>query len=150
MRSKLCLLILAVVLLLPATSFAKSDLQKKFTDDELVQILRGEGYGSIEKRRSGVVVFKVDGQTYALYNTYDGDLQCYYGIGGAEVSYKAINEWNKTKRLSRAYLDKDEDPVLESDLLSDAGLNKEHVARFVKIFVFSAKQFKDYVNDKSN
>jgi hypothetical protein len=37
----------------------------------------------------------------------------------------AINEWNKGQRFGRAYLDKDNDPILEMDVdLDDGGLSQ--------------------------
>jgi hypothetical protein len=41
------------------------------------------------------------------------------------VSLDRINEWNRTKRFGRAFLDKENDPVLEMDVdLDDGGLSR--------------------------
>jgi hypothetical protein len=40
------------------------------------------------------------------------------------VPLERINEWNRSQRFGRAYLDKDGDPVIEMDLdLDDGGLS---------------------------
>jgi len=46
--------------------------------------------------------------------------EIFNAIAGVKISYEDINEWNRRKRLSRAYLDSDKDPTLESDLLANA------------------------------
>ncbi len=39
------------------------------------------------------------------------------------VSLEAINDWNRTQRFGRAYLDKENDPILEMDVdLDDGGV----------------------------
>lgn len=41
------------------------------------------------------------------------------------VDLPRINEWNRTKRFGRAFLDKENDPVLEMDVdLDDGGLSR--------------------------
>lgn len=41
------------------------------------------------------------------------------------VSLDRINEWNQTKRFGRAFLDKENDPILEMDVdLDDGGLSR--------------------------
>src|SRR5688572_5581692 len=41
------------------------------------------------------------------------------------VTLDRINEWNRTKRFGRAFLDKENDPILEMDVdLDDGGLSR--------------------------
>ena len=68
-----------------------------------------------------------------------------FRLRGVAVSSQVINEWNRTKRLSRAYLDQDLDPVLESDLLSDAGLTRSQVVRFVQVFVQATRLYEVFL-----
>ena len=61
----------------------------------------------------------------------------------------SINEWNRTKRLSRAYIDSEGDIALEADLLANGGLNKERVLAFVTVFVHtSAPEFYQFATSK--
>ena len=48
------------------------------------------------------------------------DPQLFVGFGGQEVSTEKANEWNSRQRFARAYRDKDDDAVLESDIDSAA------------------------------
>ncbi len=139
-------LLLLLTLVLPVSQvFAASQLKDNYSDAELIGILIADGYSAIEKLKDGVIKVKVDGSTYLLLNDEDGDLQAYFAISDAVISYRDINEWNKSKRFSRAYLDDDDDPVLEADLLADGGLSEKHVTEFFGIFLQSVRAFVDFL-----
>ena len=127
------------------SAFSADGLVDKYSDDNLIQILRQDGYGAVGKIKDGAIRFKVEGSTYVLYNQQDGDLQLYYSLSGAKISFDVINEWNKTKRLSRAYLDSDLDPTLESDLLANAGMTEKHVTEFLRLFKISVSGFREFI-----
>jgi hypothetical protein len=49
----------------------------------------------------------------------------YAGWSGGKATPEQINEWNKNRRFSRAYIDKDGDPVIEFDIdLDDGGMSQ--------------------------
>lgn len=49
----------------------------------------------------------------------------YAGWSGGKATSEQINEWNKNRRFSRAYIDKDGDPVIEFDIdLDDGGMSQ--------------------------
>ncbi len=148
MKIRIVTTLLVVFVLVPVYVFA--GLTSKYSDFELVQIIKDEGYSSVKKIRDGVIKIKINGQTFVLFNNEDGDLQAYYAIGNAKISYEDINTWNRTKRCSRAYLDSDKDPVLESDLLANGGLSKKHVTEFFRVFRISAKSFKKFIAEHDN
>jgi hypothetical protein len=140
---------LIALLLASSPSLAEIKLEKKFSDVELLQILQDEGYRSVQLKDDGIILIKIDGAPYVLYNYDDGDLQLYYGIGGARVSVEAINNWNMTRRLTRAYIDTENDPVLESDLLASGGLSSAHVTEFMDVFLGAASTFRSYVQENN-
>lgn len=111
-----------------------SGLVESFSDQEVKRMLKSEGYGSVSIVDPGKIRFKADGQTNLLHIHDDGDMHIYYGATGIELTYKSINEWNKSSRLSRAYLDDDMDIALETDLLSNGGINEKMVLEMVKVF----------------
>ena len=113
-----------------------------YTRQDLIKILKGEGYGSVMPYEKKSVQFKVDGKSYGLHIFDDNDLQLYYGASGVEVSLDVINRWNRDFRHARAYIDKHGDPVLEADLLAGAGLNDAQVKNFVSVFVGSVARFR--------
>lgn len=148
---KLSLLVVLSWLLLwgvPAMAAGNNGLVEKFSDDYVLQVMRNEGY-SPEKLKDGLIRLKVDGVTMALFNKTDGDMQLYYSLSGARMSLEDINEWNRTHRLSRAYLDTDKDPVLESDLLSNGGLTEKHVTEFMNVFKMSVSAFREFIGQRA-
>lgn len=142
---------LSIAMMLATTSAWAAQLHDRYSDDELIQLIKDEGYSAVKKAKEGTIVIKIDGRSYVLFNKDDGDLQAYYGASGLDISYRDINEWNKTKRLSRAYLDSDKDPVIEADLLANGGLTDENVTEFFRVFKISVKAFREFIieNDQS-
>lgn len=53
---------------------------------------------------SGAYSFTVKGYKVILFNKGD-DIQLYAAFSGKRVTLNRINEWNREKRFSRAYLD---------------------------------------------
>lgn len=150
MKLRRIALLMAVCFLLPLQAFAESTLSYRYSDSELVNILKDEGYGAVKLIDDGSIRIKIDGRSYMLFNQDDGDLQAYYAISGVDVSYRDMNDWNRTKRLSRAYLDSDRDPVIEADLLANGGLTVENVTEFFKVFKGSVMRFRDFVIEHDN
>ncbi len=120
----------------PATESAGGEpgLRASYTDQELIEILHGMGYYDAAPIATGMLEFTVGVRQLLLLNNSDGDLQLYFAMTGGSWNYRDMNEWNKTHRLSRAYLDDDGDPVLEADLLSNGGMTVTRVRDFVDIF----------------
>lgn len=53
--------------------------------------------------------------------------------------------------MSRAYLGDDMDPILETDLLANAGITPKQITEWVEVFLNSATQFRLFLgeNDQS-
>jgi hypothetical protein len=56
-----------------------------------------------------------------------------------------INAWNQEKRFSRAYLDKDGDPVLESELDLEGGVTQQAIISFLETFEISLSLFATWI-----
>jgi len=132
---------------LGSVAAAAEDMQKQYTDEELIEILKDAGYRAVEKLEDRVIAIEVGGLTYTMYVYDDDDLQLYFGLTGYVISKDTINEWNKNKRLSRAYIDDENDPVVESDLLANAGYSPEQLVEFVNVFDIVARDFRQFVTD---
>lgn len=150
LRSRIGRALLASTLFLAllghGTAWAGNDRLQKYQVDELVKILQSEGYGKISTD-DNQIVFKVAGRNYVLILYPDGDLQLYYGITGITISLDDINGWNRDRRLSRAYIDAEQDPVIESDLLANAGINDEMITEFIEVFVDSTSAFRIFIQE---
>ena len=115
-------------------SGTQSETPRMLSLKEAAEILKNEGYRVTDVDDDSFKI-KAIGRTLVMFRFDDGDFQLYYGVSGIKVDYKTINEWNRTKRLSRAYIDRVNDPVVESDLPGDAGLTATQLINFTKTFV---------------
>jgi hypothetical protein len=148
MRRSSCLpAVLVVITGFTGTAIADPELPKHFTDEQLIEVLQSEGYRAVEKSDDRVLSIKIDGYTFYLYVYDDDDLQLYFGLTGYEVTAADMNEWNRTNRLSRAYLDDVDDPVLEADLLANAGYSAAQLREWLSVFNSSAREFHQFVTE---
>lgn len=91
------------------------------------------------------VFLTVDDQTAEGSGRYQF-LQFYvFFLKTPSPSCATINDWNLRKRGSRAYLDADNDPVLESDLYLRGGVTWDTIKQFVERFGASVKSFKSHI-----
>ena len=111
------------------------------SDNDLVALLKERGYASAAVAEAGTIGFKMEGMKILLLNG-NGALQLYFSVSGTSADLARMNTWNTTKRYSRAYLDKDKDPTLESDLMLKDGVSKESIAQFVQVFSQSLSTFR--------
>ncbi len=116
-----------------ASTQAGENLVEAFTDNQLVALLGAFGY---EPRlvEDGSITFNLAPGRVMLFNQWEGDLQLYYVMTGGHWEPPVINQWNRTRRLTRAYVDSDGDLVLEADLLAVAGVTERQVGSFVAVF----------------
>ena len=134
---------------LKAVSKATSKVKHSISLQEAADILKNEGY-RITDIKDDHFKIKINGRTLVMFRFPDGDFQLYYGVSGIKVDYKTINEWNRTKRLSRAYIDRVNDPVIESDLLGDAGLTAKQLIRFTQTFSdVTVPEYRDFLLEHS-
>ena len=149
-KQKLVVLVLALFAI-PSVALTDTTLKKEYTDEELIETLRNEGFRSIELTADRVISIKVDGLTFVLFAYEDDDLQLYFGVKGYRVDADDMNAWNQTRRLSRAYLDEENDAILEADLLANSGYTEQQFIEWFKVFNFSALEFRQFLieNDES-
>jgi hypothetical protein len=81
-----------------------------------------------------------------LFNKED-TLQLYSGFRDLKVTLSRINEWNKTKRFAKAYLDKSNDPCLEGDIELTGGVTKANVKEWIKTYAVALRQFVEFINE---
>ncbi|MFO0905952.1 MAG: YbjN domain-containing protein [Pirellulales bacterium] len=90
--------------------------------------------------------FEFEGLKILLFNKGE-TMQLYAGFSGAKISLSRINEWNRTKRFTRAYLDKDNDPVLEGDIELTGGVTDKNVKEWVKTYQVSIRAYKKHLEE---
>lgn len=75
-------------------------------------------------------------------------VQFYAGFkSSGSVAVGKMNEWNRTKRFSRAYLDNDSDPCIEMDVnLDPGGMSRALFLDNLQVWSNSLGQFRTYIN----
>lgn len=147
MRSIIALLITGI-LILPAAAATEDQLRKTYSDDDFIDMLRDDGYRAVQIIDERHIRIKVDGYSFDLLIYDDDDLQLYFGMTGYTLDTSHMNEWNRTKRLSRAYLDDENDPVLEADLLANAGFTKTQFLEWFEVFLYSTNEFRHFLIER--
>jgi hypothetical protein len=112
---------------------AQAQMVRAQDPGSLVQALQGAGYSArvgTDKVGDPMITSGASGTNFQIffYNCTN-HLQCAtvqfhsgYDLS-TPVSLERINEWNSSQRFGRAYLDKENDPILEMDVdLDDGGL----------------------------
>jgi len=101
----------------------------------VLNVARGYGSADLDTDSGGDPRIKgrIEGISYTLnfYGCSSGrnckSLTFYAGWVSDRVSLREINEWNRTKRFSRAYLDHEDDPIVELDVNLDGGVSRRNL-----------------------
>lgn len=121
---------------------------------EVEALLKAQGF-AVESHttESGapVTTFKLSGYNVSMY--YYGcnagncaSLQLYAGFKlPTKLTADKMNEWNRGKRFSRAYLNTEGNPSLESDLDLEGGVSMANVKSFIETFRLSLDSFAKHV-----
>lgn len=127
---------LTLLLCFSATSFALDTEQRDIVthaSTPLIEAVLNEIDTHFSEVDNNSYKFKLKGYKVVLFNK-GKDIQLYAGFKAKRVTLSRINEWNKSKRFGRAYLDNDNDPVIEADLDFEGGVTAEAIVRFVALF----------------
>ncbi len=155
MRSKILVLVMLLVVSFAAAQSRSGSAKrlvgftKRFTDQQLVDVLRTAGYTGARLVEEGLIVFVVEGSRLGLFNRSSGSLALVYVVLDEDWSYEDINAWNRETVFSRAYLT-EEYVVLESDLSAAGGLTRERLISFVDTFARSAGRFQRFLVGRGN
>ena len=142
MRSLRWLAVAAVALVIAGPVSAQK-MRERITAEQLNGLLGDKGMeGQVNERGNVVVnnggskiVFFISGQT----------LQAYYGLTGTSANVQTMNEWNKTKRFGRAYIDAENDPCVELDYDLEGGASDESIKVWFDTVTAIVRSFKAHV-----
>jgi len=150
---------LAVIAVILCVSFISEVYAEEIitarTPDDILNIAKGFGYAKLEKDSQGdpKVSGRIEGTAYGVYfygctnGENCNDVQFAVGWSGVKVSMDRINEWNRTKRYGKAYLDKEGDPILEMVVNLDHGVTVKNFEDTFDWWIKAMKQFKEEVVD---
>ncbi len=118
-RSVMCAFVLVIGI--GSASASAEQLNDGRDPDEILAIAKSFGTAVMEKDSLGdpKISGSIDGTKYGIYfygckaGKSCQDIQFAAGWSNVKVSLASINEWNRTRRIGKAYLDKINDPMLE-------------------------------------
>jgi hypothetical protein len=93
----------------------------------------------------GVYAFNVEGIKMLIINK--GNIMQLHAGFSKKISLSRMNEWNRTKRLSRAYSDRQGDANIDADFELTGGVTQKNIKEWMKTYVISLKAFKKHLDD---
>lgn len=143
-----CALALAFLLPLLAPAAVRA------ADDDVVEKMSGARLGRIltdlelefDEVQDDAYLFLVEGSKVVLFNKGE-TMQLYHGIADLEVSLERINEFNRDYRFTRAYIDREGDPVLESDIELTGGVTELNVKEWVRTYRAVLQAFHEHIQE---
>jgi hypothetical protein len=142
LRSLRVLAVAAIAIVLAGPVHAQQ-MRERITAEQLTGLLRDKGLeGTVNERGNVVVqnngskiVFFISGQT----------MQAYYGLRGSSATVQTVNEWNKTKRFGRAYIDAEGDPCVELDYDLEGGVSDDSIKVWFDTVTAIVRSFRTHV-----
>ncbi len=122
--------------------------------DEMEAILKSLNYVYTRSTdRAGDPVFRIAVDRYRVTMLFDNCtgskcsiVQLYAGFDlPGSFDLRRINEWNRTKRFSRAYTDEEGDPILESEIALDGGMSAKSIENFIRLYDASVVRFTTFI-----
>lgn len=112
----------------PATAYAESQMMKvytKFTDDELVQILKKE-FPNTKILKSGLIKVSFDNMIKALLidNSHENGSLRISTYFPEQWSLRQVNDWNLSKRYITAFIEDDGDIFFQRDISVEEGVTE--------------------------
>lgn len=137
-------LVVATVALMFAAPVSAQQMRERITAEQLIGLLKDKGMDGTANERGNVVVqnngskivFFVSGQT----------MQAYFGLTGTSANVNVVNEWNKTKRFGRAYIDADGDPCVELDYDLEGGVSDDSIKVWFDTVSAIVRSFRTHVS----
>ena len=115
-----------------ASQMSAERIVKTITMDRMKAIMESEGY-SVSMHESGCLMWELIGSHVWIAIAEDGEsLKFFAGSKGGTATFRKVNEWNRTKRYSRTYLDDEGHAWLEVDLDLTGGVTEARIADFLK------------------
>jgi hypothetical protein len=130
------ILVLCWAMMLVQPALAEPAVLHSITAEEIQATLGDLGFTGSEIDEDGDVIVMMHGRA-ALVVVGSGNarqLRILVAFTEPRLSLEQVNYWNRTRFLSRAYLDTDGDTILESDLDMDGGVTMNRVKDWLHTF----------------
>lgn len=134
---------IVVVLALPQVAQAQDWTIDSISARQAEGLFREMGFTNIEIDADDDLIVTMQGmRVLVLVGSVNGELlQMRFSVTGSDATLETVNEWNRTKRYSRAYLDSDGDPVLEAEQDLEGSVTLDRLKDFIRTFNLSLSTF---------
>lgn len=113
-----------------ATPSHAQEVLGTITSSKLVGIMKKQGF-EVSDDPNGIL-WMLDGARTKMFVAKDGEsIQFYVAFKESEANARKVNDWNKSKRYSKSYLDDSGDPCLELDLDLTGGVTEARIVDFL-------------------
>ncbi len=153
-KKPLILLTIFPFIFLPTLSNALEIIDSSNITD-VVKIARNYGSATLSTQPNGnpKIIGKIDNIPYIIrFRNCMDQTQCEdmnFRVGFLiKPDASIINNWNKAKRFSKAYLDDDNDAILEWDVILYGGITKENMDRSFSYWRLTLAQFTSHIGFK--
>jgi hypothetical protein len=139
---------LTLAILGPSSPASAQDLMSSVSDRHMRAVLDEMELDYTDGKSDHTWKVKLGGfNTLLIMGNDNADAQLYVGFGDTKPSTSRINKWNQSKRFSRAYIDDDGNPVLESDLDFAGGVTDDTIKAWIKLYETSIKAYVKFLNE---
>jgi hypothetical protein len=146
-RTVAALLLFGASLAHAQLSLMGADVWTEVGPDKVRAILQEMGFSSTEKVAEKSTFFVFELATYKVsLDSHTGFMELQLALSD-KIPVMAMNEWNRTHRFTRAYMDTDGGATLESDLDFTGGVTKGTIQAFIKFFGDALPSFAKAVLD---
>lgn len=120
-----------------------TDVVERITPTQVKDILSQEGYTNVTIDEDDDLIFSIEGtKVLMLTSTNQNNLLIRAAWARTNATLERVNEWNRTVMYSRAFIDRDGDPVLELDIKLTGGVSVKRIKDFVKDAKISIAAFR--------
>ena len=134
----------AVVFAVVLTAPASAQIRERITATQLITLLKEKGLEGTANDKGNVIV-QVNGSKVVFF-IQGQTMQAYFGLAGTGATLTKVNEWNKTKRFGRAYIDSDGDPCIELDYDLEGGVSDDSIKVWFDTVKLIVKSFRTHVS----
>jgi hypothetical protein len=106
----------------------------------MVKLAQSIGSEALPNERNILIYF---GEIKAYLVIFPGakELSLFAKFQGFHSTLDFVNEWNKTQRFSKAYIDENGETILDSDLDLESGVTEENIKSWIRLFGITVNHF---------
>lgn len=127
-------------------SAADNDIISKMTAARMERIVQSINLvANFNEVENGIYRFETGGLKVLAFNKGE-TLQLFAGFK-IKPTFSRINEWNRTRRFAKAYINEQGEACLEADLELTGGVTEKNVKEWIKTYILCLIAFKKHLEE---